>query len=64
MMNQIPMMTSIVVKGTAPDDCLAQRKRSRKKKVEKTIPGMRMGVRAMLSFHCSPCIALYTLDET
>jgi hypothetical protein len=58
MMNQMAMMTSMVVKGTAPEDCLAQRKRSRKKKPLKTMPGTRMGVRAMLSFHFSPSMAL------
>src|ERR1017187_605761 len=45
--NQMPTMTSMVVKGTAPEDCLAQRKRLRRKKVLNTIPGTRRGVSAM-----------------
>ena len=52
--NKMPIITSIVEKGTAPEDSLAQRKRSRMKKVEKTIPGTRRGVRPMFSFQRSP----------
>jgi len=52
--NQIPTMTSMVVKGTAPEDCLAQRKRLRRKKVLKTMPGTRTGVSTILNFQRSP----------
>jgi len=58
MRNQIPTITSIVVKGTAPDDALAQRNRFSKKNVLKTIPGTNRGVSAMFSFHLSPLKAL------
>ena len=54
MMNQIPRMTSMVVKGTAPLEPLAHRNKFRRKNVAKTIPGIMIGVRAMLRFHASP----------
>ena len=62
--NQIPMITIIVVNGTAPEDSFAQRKRSRRKKVPNTMPGTRTGVSPMLSFHRSPPKDFYTLAET
>jgi hypothetical protein len=42
--NQMPMSANIVVNGTAPEDCLKTKKRLRKKKVLKTMPGTRTGV--------------------
>src|SRR2546423_2013626 len=54
MTNQIQMMANIVAKGTAPLDPFTQTKRLRKKKVLKTIPGTRAGVRAIFSFQFSP----------
>ena len=54
MMNQMRMMTSMVEKGTAPDEPLAQRNRFNRKKTAKTIPGTKSGVRMMFSFHFSP----------
>ena len=54
MTNHIPRITSIVVKGTAPLEPLAHRKRFRRKNVANTIPGIKIGVRAIFCFHFSP----------
>jgi hypothetical protein len=63
MINQIRTMTSIVVKGTAPEEPLIQTKRFKRKKVPKTMAGIRDGVSMMLSFHFSPPKVLYALAE-
>ena len=44
MRNQMPAMTSMVVKGTAPEEPRAQTKRLRRKKVLNTMMGMAEGV--------------------
>lgn len=54
MTNHIPKITSIVVNGTAPLEPLAHRKRFRRKNVANTIPGIKIGVRAIFCFHFSP----------
>ena len=61
--NQMAMMASMVVKGTAPLDPLAHTKRLRKKKIRNTVPGTNSGVSAMLSFHFSPPKPLYVRAE-
>lgn len=52
--NQIARITSIVVNGTAPLEPFPHRNRFRRKKVAKTMPGIKIGVRAILRFHDSP----------
>src|SRR5271170_6865604 len=64
MTNQIPIMASMVVNGTAPLDPLAQTNRLRRKKVQKTMPGTNIGVTAMFSFQFSPPKVLYARADT
>ena len=63
-MNQMPRMTSIVVKGTAPLEPFSQRRRFKRKKTTKTRPGIKVGVSAMFFFQASPLKFLYTRAET
>lgn len=52
--NQMMTRKSIVVKGTAPEEAFAHRKRFMMKKVAKTMPGTRTGVSTMVICHRSP----------
>jgi hypothetical protein len=47
-------MTIMVVNGTAPLEPLAHTNRFKRKKTEKTKPGIRLGVRTMFRFQASP----------
>ena len=62
--NQIKTIAIMVVNGTAPLEPLAQTKRLKRKNSEKTKPGMRSGVRAILRFHASPPKDLYVRADT
>lgn len=62
--NQIKTKASMVPKGTAPLEPLAQTNKLRRKKVPKMTPGRRRGVRTMFRFQASPPNDLYTRAET
>ena len=53
-MNQIETMAIIVPIGTAPDECSNIKKKLRKTKTEKMVPGTNNGVRIILVFQSSP----------
>lgn len=54
---------SIVVKGTAPLECLSQIKKFKKKHVPKTMPGYSVAVKNAPRFHSRPFIVLYKRAE-
>ncbi len=64
MVNQMPAITSMVVKGTAPLERLAHRNKLRMKKVPNTMPGTRTGVRLIFRFQASPPNILYDRADT
>ena len=62
--NHIPTKASIVVNGTAPEDCSKTRKKLIMRKVKKTIDGTKRGVRKIFRFQDSPDQLLYMRAET
>lgn len=62
--NQIKTITTMVVKGTAPLDCLIHKKKLSRKNTANAIPGISKGVRTILRFHASPPNVLYARAET
>lgn len=62
--NQMRTSASIVVKGTAPLDPLAQTNMLSKKNTANTNPGINTGVKTMFRLQASPPKDLYTRADT